>query len=729
MKRIKNIVLGGIQHKVFNLVLVTIILLVTAYTVIVIYQSENARKLSRENNERQTKSIETISQETMDAVLSESLTQSTQMEAYIAEQVFAELQHEVEALVSYTERFFESPEVFPGMTVTAPDAAAEGELSVQLLAEEGIDPEDPELRSWLEKAGGLSAVMAAVQETAPTDACYIGFPNGILLIADRHAGIKITEDGTPMKVPVRSRPWYTGAMASGGLFFTDVYADIYTGNPGITCSAPVYLDGEPVAVVGADLFLNSMAEAVEASGRNGSFTFLVNERGHVVFSPQTEGTFRRADESAQPDLRSSENTELADFIDMALREATGLQLINVDGEDMYLVGAPIGTLGWTVITAVNKAAADQPSIMMQEEFRRIQDESLKSLITSLSDAKRMIIILLAVILVTSIAAALKLAAKIVKPLGTITRRIAALNGSNLQFMMEPEYRTGDEIEELAEAFAGLSAKTVQYIHQVETVTAEKERIGTELSMATAIQASQLPRLFPPFPNRPEFDLFATMKPAREVGGDFYDFFLVDNDHIGLVMADVSGKGVPAALFMMVSRVLVKSRLQHGESPAEVLENVNNQLCESNESGFFVTVWLALIQISTGKGIAANAGHEHPALCRAGGEFELVVYRHSPAVAAMEEMVFTEHPFELHSGDTLFVYTDGVAEATNADEELFGTKRMLEALNVDPRADTEKITENVLENINGFVGDAPQFDDMTMLCFRYNGPAAKKTVEE
>ncbi|MER2027494.1 MAG: SpoIIE family protein phosphatase, partial [Lachnospiraceae bacterium] len=186
-------------------------------------------------------------------------------------------------------------------------------------------------------------------------------------------------------------------------------------------------------------------------------------------------------------------------------------------------------------------------------------------------------------------------------------------------------------------------------------------MGAELSMATDIQASQLPRLFPAFPNRPEFDVFASMTPAKEVGGDFYDFFLIDDDHIGLVMADVSGKGVPAALFMMVARVLIKSHLQNGESVGEALENVNDQLCESNEAELFVTVWAAIIQISTGKGTAANAGHEHPVLRRAGGQYELVTYRHSPAVATMEGMPYKEHSFELHPGDSLFVYTDGVAE--------------------------------------------------------------------
>ena len=252
---------------------------------------------------------------------------------------------------------------------------------------------------------------------------------------------------------------------------------------------------------------------------------------------------------------------------------------------------------------------------------------------------------------------------------------------------------------------------------------QASRLSAELSMAKDIQASQLPRLFPAFPNRSEFDIYASMTPAKEVGGDFYDFFLVDPDHIALVMADVSGKGVPAALFMMVARVLLKARVQGGDSPGEALTYVNNQLCQSNDPGFFVTVWLAILEISTGKGVAANAGHEHPALRRAGGAYELVTYRHSPAVAVMEGIRFAEHSFELRPGDSVFVYTDGVAEATDARKELFGTERMLKALNRNPDAPPQAVLSNVMEGIESFVADAEQFDDITMLCLTYRGPAA------
>ena len=255
------------------------------------------------------------------------------------------------------------------------------------------------------------------------------------------------------------------------------------------------------------------------------------------------------------------------------------------------------------------------------------------------------------------------------------------------------------------------------------ITEAAARIDQELEIAKAIQLSVLPRDFPAFPERTDFDVYASMDPAKEVGGDFYDFFLIDERRIGLVMADVSGKGIPAAMFMMTAKTLIKNRTLAGGTPAEILSYVNRQLCEGNDAELFVTVWLAILDLQTGKGLAANAGHEHPAVRRADGSYELVVYRHSPAVAMMEDIPFREHEFALQPGDSLFVYTDGVPEATNGENELFGTKRMLDALNRDSAAGAQQLLRTVRAEIDAFVDGAPQFDDITMLCIQYHGPDA------
>ncbi len=288
--------------------------------------------------------------------------------------------------------------------------------------------------------------------------------------------------------------------------------------------------------------------------------------------------------------------------------------------------------------------------------------------------------------------------------------------------LEIDLRTGDEIERLANSAVTMSKELQAYMRDFEKATREKERIATELNVATDIQMHMLPSIFPPFPERSEFDIYASSVPAKEVGGDFYDFFMVDNDHVAVVMADVSGKGVPAALFMVIAKTLIKNRTQvsNSLSPAKILYDVNNQLCEGNEAGMFVTVWLTILQISTGKGMVANAGHGSPMVRRAGGKYEHIVGKHGPGVAMMEDARFKEQEFDLQPGDSFFVCTDGVTEAIDKEETLFGVERLQEALNEKPEAGPREALELVKKHMDAFVGEAEQFDDITMLNFAYYG---------
>ena len=279
-------------------------------------------------------------------------------------------------------------------------------------------------------------------------------------------------------------------------------------------------------------------------------------------------------------------------------------------------------------------------------------------------------------------------------------------------------RLRNELGALSTDISDMVVSIDQYVSEIREITADKERIEAELNVAKRIQAEMLPSKFPAFPERTDFDLFALMSPAKEVGGDFYDFFLLDEHRLVLVIADVSGKGVPAALFMVNAKTRIQTQAGFGHSPREILSSVNEQLCEGNEIGFFVTVWLAIINLDTGKGIAANAGHEHPVLRHADGRYELIEYMHSPAVGIMEGIPMEEHEFELKAGDRIFVYTDGVPEATNGEGELFGTERMLKVLNSYGDASLEDVLHGMKKEIDTFVGDSVQFDDITMLGFDY-----------
>ena len=261
---------------------------------------------------------------------------------------------------------------------------------------------------------------------------------------------------------------------------------------------------------------------------------------------------------------------------------------------------------------------------------------------------------------------------------------------------------------------------MQYVDTVKKVTAEKERIGTELSLATQIQGAMLPHIVPAFPDRTDFDICGSMEPAKEVGGDFFDYFLIDEDHLGMVIADVSGKGVPAALFMMASKIILQSVAMLGNSPGEVLSKTNEAICSNNEAEMFVTVWFGILELSSGRLKAANAGHEYPVLKRPDGTFEKLKDKHGLVLGAIDGARYKEYELMLEKGTKLFQYTDGIPEATNTDDEMFGMERMIEALNEGPDATPEELLVNVREAVREFVGDAQQFDDMTMLCVEYKG---------
>ena len=218
----------------------------------------------------------------------------------------------------------------------------------------------------------------------------------------------------------------------------------------------------------------------------------------------------------------------------------------------------------------------------------------------------------------------------------------------------------------------------EYIQDIETITAERERISTELSVATRIQTSMLPTSFPPFPNRSDFDIYASMDPAREVGGDFYDFFLIDEDHLCMVIADVSGKGVPAALFMMASKIILQSCAMLGQSPAEILAKTNDAICSNNNEEMFVTVWVGILELSTGKLTCSNAGHEYPVFRKPDGLFEILKDQHGFVLGGMGGLSYTEYRLQMDPGAKLFLYTDGLPEAmkNDASGSMFGLDRML-----------------------------------------------------
>jgi sigma-B regulation protein RsbU (phosphoserine phosphatase) len=273
--------------------------------------------------------------------------------------------------------------------------------------------------------------------------------------------------------------------------------------------------------------------------------------------------------------------------------------------------------------------------------------------------------------------------------------------------------TGDEIEQLWETMVDMESDISAAMKRIVEATAREERIAAEMDFAKSIQLSAMPTNFDDFSDRDEFELFATMTPAKEVGGDFYDFFLIDDNHLGLVVADVSGKGVPAALFMMTCKSLIKSTALHGGTPAEIIQYVNDRLCEDNKSDMFVTVWLGILDIKSREITACSAGHEYPFVTDEDGNYQVFKEPHSVVCGAFEDIPYEEYSFTIPKNGRFFMYTDGVPEAQSVTEEMFGLDRIGECLNKYKDAAPKELVESMRKELADFSEGAEQFDDITM----------------
>ena len=720
MKRFKRLVIGGIESKVVALVLVSMLLVATVFITSMLTQNSVLTSLTQETSERQLASMTGTTENVIHTVIVENMDRQTELQARVTDQLFHDRAVGVQMVGDYAAKLLTSPGMAPPAAWQRPDAAHEGELFVKALFAEGL--EEAAVADKLGVIANMSDMMLSLCTAYHTDNIWFTLPEGATLMADTVPGNWIEADGSFVPYNACDRYWYRQAVEAGKLVFSDVEYDYRTGRMCVTCAMPVYgPDSALLGVAGADIFLDDMQQAIQKSAEAGGLLGVVNQDGHLIIAPTKNGTFQVMNSAEATDLRHSQYEDVGALVCDAMQGKTDVRLVHAVGETYYAVGVPMETVGWTLLAAYSQSEAELPVRQLEEDYQGIQREAVTAYRSKSNLGKMLAWGFLALLLAAMLYGAYLMSKRIVKPLNTITRRIAEQSEADLEFRMEDAYRTGDEVEELALAFAKNSHRTMEYLETVKHVTAEKERIGAELSLATQIQAAMLPHIVPAFPDRKDFDVIGSMDPAKEVGGDFYDYFLIDDDHLGVLIADVSGKGVPAALFMMASKIILQSVAMLGGSPAEILTKTNQAICSNNEAEMFVTVWIGILELSSGKLTCSNAGHEYPVFKRPDGNFELYKDRHGFVIGGMEGAKYKEYEIQLEPGAKLFVYTDGVPEATNAEQELFGTERMMEALNA-ARDDTPiDILKNVRRAVDSFVLNAEQFDDLTMLCLEYKGP--------
>ena len=625
----------------------------------------------------------------------------TESKAEYASSQFGRLAGYVRQYASYLHYLYLNEEQYNPVEVLPPDNKNAGKLVLMRdFANDNIRL--PDVKDEIGLLGNVEPMFASAMSVDGDiiTTIYLGTESGVMISYDKYSDSGESQGNYNFF----ESSWYTQAKEAETLIFTDTYLDGYGRGETISCAAPFYDAADNFAgVVSMDVLISDINNSVIAMDYvNGAYAFLLDTNGKVIAAPEA---FR---DTVGNNIVTDDNARLHGIADQILSGKSGIAAT----DQAYYAYAPIEGIDWILgvyfPTSVITEKTDDITAVISENTSDTAQSIQNSILLAITIfVAGFIIIVIGVYFISKV-----FADRVVQPLQILQKDVQMISEGNLEH--RAKIIQDDEIGELANAFNNMSASLQEYIKNLSSVMAEKERIGAELNVATQIQADMLPSIFPAFPEREEFDIYATMQPAKEVGGDFYDFFLIDDDHLAVVIADVSGKGVPAALFMVIAKTLLKNRAQMGDSPAKVLEVVNNQLCENNKAEMFVTVWFGVMQISTGKIVAANAGHEKPIIRKADGEFEIFKDKHGFVMGGMEGMKYKEYELEIEKGGCLFVYTDGVPEATSSESELFGMERLVQVLNEEKDAPLPDILKSVKGSIDKFVKDAPQFDDITML---------------
>lgn len=583
------------------------------------------------------------------------------------------------------------------------------------------------VRKEVELAANITGTLVPMEKTygnASYSATYFGSKYGFLICSSVFPGDEYSpvSDDPAFDYDPCVRPWYVNAVKANKVVFSLPYVTILTeehsGVEVISCSAPYY-DSEGIAgVASLDMATEGLRQYIRdtAVGEKG-INFVMTSEGKVVFSPLKEGVLAETDKPQ--DIRNCEVPGLSQAARLMAEGESGMVPLTLYGGEYMLAFAPIPTMGWSLGILVSQddiASALQESrnyfMGQMDNFKeKLQGEYLFML--------KMALLALLVMFVVMFFMSERLSERFVKPIKQMTDGVREIAGGNLDKKLE--IKTGDEIEHLAACFNNMTDELKAYIANLSRVTAEKEKAAAELSVAKNIQLGALPRDF--MTGRQEFQIYASMDAVKGVGGDFYDFYLVDERHLVITIADVSGKGIPAALYMMRAKTTLKNLVLMAREPddlAGAMTLANRELCRENDEMMFVTVFLAQLDLATGELIYVNGGH-NPPLVQENGSFHYLRHKKKNSMLGVyEDVAYESHRLVLQRGEMIFLYTDGVTEAMNEDRKMYSEARLQETLNVHGEKNVRDILAAVRQDVGGFAGKAEQSDDITMLGLKFYG---------
>lgn len=694
------------SSKIFVAIIALIVVVICAVFAIFYYSLFNVRGEIGTLFDSMRDDINQTASETINKYNDEMMEYILDGQANAIEYVMKEHNEDLSYLVHLIEQAYKR-KIRTTNIVSAPKLENDGKLSVQLMHEKGVDINSSEVKYDIEILSTLqNELRFNVEDSIDKLRCYIETETGLLIMADKTTTDKFEKDGSIKYATFRNEDWYIEVVDPNKMYVSNVSIDDLTGKQIIVLYKPYFDEqGKKKGIVCFEFDVDSISiNSWAIKDTNIYDIFVVDGENNIVFDTS---------QLVYPDDEKT-RTRSKNFLEKTRANGSGIESYKFKGIEYKSYYTKLSFSDWMIFVALNyntlKDSISNLENILDNTNRKVYEE----IDSDNSDFAKAILIFSFVLLVSSFFFAKFLANMLSIPLNKFTNDISKMDASDLKPV--PVVDSSEELYTLSTTYNNMIDKMKTYVDNIEKITEEKESINAELKVAKRIQQDMLPNEFKELYNRKDIDIYGINIPEVEIGGDFYNYILVGNKLI-LIIADVSGSGIPASLFMAKTNALLNSAISWTTSPRTMLSYVNHELYKSNTEYYFVTIAIYTIDLKTRHVISVNAGHEDSIIIRKNGEVSKLKEKRTSPIGVSDNLILEENEFDLNEGDTLFLFTDGVIEAVNKNEELFGENRLLDIIKVNRDKTIKELTSNIKNEIDKFSAGLEQYDDITMLALR------------